>query len=164
MSRAEPSNGGEPEPRTASEWLAAARNAERRGELLTAFDLAERGLAQHPEDVWLKHRAVLALARAGATEEARRRFDEYGLAEIETEDIAALRARIVKDTALAADGDERRRNAARSAALYGEIFARTEGYYPAINAATLSMIGGDPERARVLAGRARELVRPSESD
>jgi hypothetical protein len=164
MSRAEPSNGGEPEPRTASEWLAAARNAERRGELLTAFDLAERGLAQHPEDVWLKHRAVLALARAGATEEARRRFDEYGLAEIETEDIAALRARIVKDTALAADGDERRRNAARSAALYGEIFARTEGYYPAINAATLSMIGGDPERARELAGRVLELVRRSESD
>ncbi len=164
MPRAERSDEGEPEPRTAAEWLAAVTDAERRAELLTAFDLAERGLAQHPEDVWLKHRAVLALARAGSTEEARRRFDDYALDEIKAEDISALRARIVKDSALAAEGDERRENAARSAALYGEIFARTGGYYPAINAATLSMIAGEAERARKLARRVLELVRRSESD
>jgi hypothetical protein len=72
----EPSRGGEPELRTAAEWLGAVRNAEHRGELLTAFDLAERGLARHPDDISLKHRAVLALARAGSTEEASRRFDD----------------------------------------------------------------------------------------
>jgi class 3 adenylate cyclase len=152
------------EAQTAAEWLAAVKDAERRGELLAAFDLAERGLARHPDDVWLKHRAVLALARAGSTEEARRRFDEYGLAEVDAEDIAALRARIVKDAALAADGDERRREARRSAELYGEIFARTGGYYPAVNAATLSMIAGDAERARALARQALELVGRGEGD
>src|SRR6516164_4511052 len=58
-------------------WLDAVRREERRGELLAAFDLAERGLSEHPDDTALKHRAVLALARAGATEEAARRFAEY---------------------------------------------------------------------------------------
>src|ERR1700685_687922 len=95
----------EPERRSASQWLDAVKLEERRGELLTAFDLAERGLAEHPDDLWLKHRAVLALARAGATEEAARRFEDYGLAGAQDEDIAALHARIFKDLALAAEGD-----------------------------------------------------------
>jgi len=53
--------------RSAAEWAEAVRDAERRGELLTAFDLAERALEEYPDDLWLKHRAVLALARAGST-------------------------------------------------------------------------------------------------
>ena len=127
------------------------RREERRGELLTAFDLAERGLHEHPDDLPLKHRAVLALARTGATEEAARRFDEYGLEQSLDEDIAALRARIAKDTALARAGDERVRLARRAAELYGAIFERTGGYYPAINAATLWLVAGEPARARSLA-------------
>jgi hypothetical protein len=50
--------------------LGAVKDAERRGELLTAVDMAEQGLADHPDELWLKHHEVLALARAGATEEA----------------------------------------------------------------------------------------------
>ena len=63
--------------RPATDWLEAVKSAERRGELLTAVDLAEQGLAEHPDDLWLKHRAVLALARAGATGEAAQRFERY---------------------------------------------------------------------------------------
>jgi Adenylate and Guanylate cyclase catalytic domain/MAP3K TRAFs-binding domain len=132
-------------------WLNAVRREERRGELLTAFDLAERGLAQHPGDVALKHRAVLALARTGATEEAARRFDRYGLSASSDEDVSALQARIAKDAALACETSERRRRARSAAELYGAIFARTGGYYPAINAATLWLIAGDLGRARQLA-------------
>lgn len=164
MSRAESLHPGEPESRTAAVWLEEVLEAERRGELLAAFDLAERGLAWHPDDLRLKHRAVLALARAGSTEEAMRRFDEYGLGEIDAEDVAALHARIVKDGALATDGDERRREAARSAALYDSIYARTGGYYPAINAATLRMIAGDSAGARTLARQVLELVGDGGSD
>ena len=40
----------------------AVLEAERRGELLLAFDLADRALAEQPDDLWMKHRAVLALA------------------------------------------------------------------------------------------------------
>jgi hypothetical protein len=38
----------------AADWLTAVRDAERRGELLAAFDLADRGLEEHPDDIWLK--------------------------------------------------------------------------------------------------------------
>jgi hypothetical protein len=98
--------------------------------------------------VALKHRAVLALARTGATEEAARRFDRYGLSASSDEDVSALRARIAKDAALACEGGERRRRARSAAELYSVIFDRTGGYYPAINAATLWLIAGDPTHAR----------------
>jgi hypothetical protein len=140
------------------------RHEERRGELLAAFDLAEQGLAEHPDDVSLKHRAVLALARAGATVEAARRFVDYGLDRIEDEDIGALQARIAKDTALSQDGDARVVRAARAAELYAVVFARTGGYYPAINAATLSLIAGDAVQARELAERVLGLVNASGED
>lgn len=142
-------------------WLEGVRREERRGELLAAFDLAERGLAEHPDDVSLKHRAVLALARAGATEEAARRFVEFGLDGMEDEDIGALGARIAKDAALSREGDARVHGAARAAELYIAVFGRTGGYYPAINAATLSLIAGDSVRSRELAERVLRLVRAS---
>ena len=142
------------------------RREERRGELLTAFDLAERGLAEHPDDVGLKHRAVLVLARAGATEEAARHFEVYGLGDSanDDEDVAALRARIAKDGALGSDGPARTREAARAAELYRDIFARTGGYYPLINAATLSLVAGDGALAREWAERTLEVVRHAPDD
>jgi tetratricopeptide repeat protein/adenylate/guanylate cyclase family protein len=142
---------GAPPEQTAAWWLDAVKVEERRGELLSAFDLAERGLAEHPDDLLLKHRAVLALARAGATEEAARRFEQHGLGSVGEEDVAALHARIAKDLALAADGAERRRRAALAAESYAAVFAATGGYYPAINAATLWLVAGDADRARELA-------------
>ncbi len=60
--------------------------------MLRAYDAAARALQEHPGDRWLEHRAVLALARSGATETAVRRYAEYGLADEEDEDIAALGA------------------------------------------------------------------------
>lgn len=132
--------------------------AERRGELLSAFDLAEQGLEEHPGNVPLQHRAVLALARAGATEHAAERFEQYGLAEVATEDVRALEARIAKDAALAAAGDERRRLALRSAALYEAIFADTRGHYPGINAATLRLLGGDPAGSQRVARGVLEIL------
>jgi hypothetical protein len=144
-----------------ADWLTAVRDAERRGELLAAFDLADRGLEEHPDDIWLKWRAVLALARAGATEQAAARFAEYGLesGEAEHEDIAALHARIAKDAAVAErDPRVQRRQALAAADAYEAVFARTGGYYPAINAATLALLGGDHERATALARRVLELL------
>ncbi len=151
------------ETHTPGSWLDAVRSEERRGELLSAFDLAQQGLAEHPDDLWLKHRAVLALARAGATDEAARRFDEYGLAGIPDEDVAALKARIAKDLALRAGGEERRRLAARAAHLYGAVFAETGGYYPAVNAATLWLVAGESARSRELAAAVLELLTGADS-
>jgi class 3 adenylate cyclase len=130
--------------------------AERRGELLMAFDLADRALAECPDDLWCKHRAVLALARAGSTGEAARRFVEYGLDGIEDEDVAALAARIAKDEAIAAGG-----GFLHAASLYEAIFQRSEGYYPGVNAATLCMLAGEEMRAAELARAARAVLRGS---
>lgn len=145
---------------SSTDWREAVLDAERRGELLSAFDLAGRGLSERPDDLWLKHRAVLALARAGSTGEAARRFHDYGLAGIDDEDIAALEARIAKDLALeAADASSLQ----RSARLYEAIFRRTGGYYPAVNAATLSLLAGDTDRAHSLAHEARVAVGADDS-
>jgi class 3 adenylate cyclase/tetratricopeptide (TPR) repeat protein len=144
----------------APDWLEAVKDAERRGELLTAVDLAEQGLAERPDDLWLKHRAVLALARAGATEEAARRFERYGLQATDEEEIAALGARIAKDLALETTPTGRRRaETVRALDLYRAIYARTGGYYAAINAATLSLVAGEPAQARELARTALDVLR-----
>jgi tetratricopeptide (TPR) repeat protein len=152
------------ESRRPADWLEAVRREERRGELLAAFDVAERGLTEHPGDVRLKHRAVLALARAGATEEASRRFALYGLDTERDEDVAALRARIAKDRALASGGEAQRVNAGRAAALYADVFAGTGGYYPAVNAATLWLVAGDARRSRELAARVLRILAGSDEE
>src|SRR5205823_3222276 len=131
---------------------------ERRGELLRAVDLAEQGLAEHPEDLWLKQSAVLALARAGATEEAARRFQRYELEASQEEDVAALRARIAKDLALATTGVRRQSSAKRARDFYQAVYERTGGYYPGINAATLSLVAGERTRAAQQARDVREVV------
>jgi hypothetical protein len=144
--------------REAPEWLELARHEERRGELLAAYDIADRGLAEHPGDVGLAFRAVLALARAGSTGEAARRFDQLGLSAIDSEDVAALSARIEKDRALAATGAARRRLAAAAAASYRRVADTSGSYFPAINAATLTLVAGDVALARALAADALRLV------
>jgi tetratricopeptide (TPR) repeat protein len=147
-----------------AQWLESVRREERRGELLAAYDTARRGLEEHPGDVELAYRAVLALARTGATEEAGRRFDELGLTGVDSEDVAALRARIQKDRALAARGDERRQLAAVAASSYRRIWERSGGYFPAINAATLNLVAGDPDAGCALAAEAMAAVAGSGDD
>ena len=147
--------------RSTAAWLGAVRDAERRGELLEAFDLAGRGLEEHPGDVGLRYRAVLALARSGSTAEAGRRFGELALSSVDSEDVAALGARIQKDVALASSGAERLARARDAAGAYWSIRARTGGYFPAINAATLLLVARDGAGARALARDALDLVASS---
>src|SRR5665213_3521832 len=154
---------GEPS-RTSEAWLEAVGAAERRGELLSAFDLAERGLEEYPPDVALQYHAVLSLARTGSTFQAGRRFIQFNLSSVDTEDVAALAARIKKDEALAATGFERKRLAARAATSYRVIRDRTHGYFPAINAATLALVAGDESGARALARDALDLVAASREE
>jgi hypothetical protein len=144
---------GDAPSRSAEAWLDAVRDAERRGELLSAFDLAERGLEEHPDEVALRYHAVLSLARTGSTFQAARRFIELGLSSVDTEDVAALAARIQKDEALAATGAERQRLASRAATAYRDIRDRTHGYFPAIN---------DEVAARALASDALDRVETSD--
>jgi tetratricopeptide (TPR) repeat protein len=142
----------------------AVSAAERRGEPLLAFDLAERGLEDHPDVLWLRHRAVLALARSGSTDEAARRFRAYGLAAVDDEDVQALRARIAKDIATASEGPERRPAAARAAELYRAIHDRTHGYYPGVNAATMLLVAGRTADAHAMADAVLTRIEHEEAE
>jgi tetratricopeptide (TPR) repeat protein len=141
-----------------AEWREETRVAMSRGELLQAYDLADRALLDYPDDPLLKYRAVLALARAGATQQARARYDKFQLGNVRSEDQAfevdlqSLDARIAKNEALEATGAERVRLMREAAAHYDAIFRRTGDSYPGVNAATLSLLNGEIETARALAG------------
>lgn len=140
-------------------WLERVREQERRSELLAAYDIAVQGLEEHPDDQWLSHRAILNLAKSGATGRADTEFKRLGLQRSTEPDIAALGARIAKDRAVAATGHERGALLQRAAALYNAIYARKQHYYPGINAATLRLLSGDTERARGLALQLLENLR-----
>jgi len=134
-----------------AEWLTQIETADRAGEFLQAYDLAARGLESHSDDVALRYRAVLALARSGATTRAQQLFQRFGLSDVAEEDVSALGARLAKDYARAGEGADRAVRASVAAALYEDTFHRTQGFYPGINAATMWLLAGDAPKAAALA-------------
>ncbi len=141
-----------------------------RGEYLTAYDRATAALDTFPDDLEVNYLAVLALVRSGAHATALAqldaRFTDASLRRTDVpaklrEDIAALRARIAKDRALATPADQRASAAATAAAAYEEVFDRFGRSYSCINAATLWLLAGDAERSRHLADAALTLTRLS---
>lgn len=166
--------------RTARDWLAAARRYEREGELFQAYDIAMQGVARFPDDLRLKHRAVLCLASTNATTQAIQLFEELGLDLADSAiagltpalrmDIPSLQARLRKDAALNTTGEARRAGLREAAALYEDCHQREaaadnpEAYYPEINAATLWLLADDRDAAARLAHDvlARLAARPGE--
>jgi adenylate cyclase len=144
--------------------LADVRVLLARGENLAAFEAtssvsAEPGTATDVERRYLR---ALSLARSGATEHAKREVDEALRLESTTslaarleEDIAALFARIAKDEAAQVGGPER---FAAAAQAYESISDRLGRPYACVNAATLWMIAGNVDHARVLARLSIDMV------
>ena len=118
-----------------------------------------RGLERRPQDPALKHAAVLALARSGATVKARERYialglDKVSVAEVSPPlyiDIAALDARIAKDLVLAASAEYRKEHLTEAAIRYRRVFDETGHYYPGVNAATLLRFAWCAPEANALA-------------
>ena len=127
--------------------LASIRGAMARGEYLLAFDEATAALETSPDSVELRYQAVLALARAGATDQAALLLASSDLEAAATgappalqEDVAALGARLAKDRALAVGGDARRVRAREAAERYEVIYRRLGRSYTCINAATMWLV------------------------
>ncbi|HEX2827662.1 MAG TPA: adenylate/guanylate cyclase domain-containing protein [Burkholderiales bacterium] len=148
----------------AADWLARARQFERRGELLLAYDTALHGLEEHPGDVWLAHRAVLNLAKAGALSRAEAEFQRLNLGESREPDVVALGARIAKDRALAAPANERTALLSHAADLYDAVYRAGGGYYPAVNVATLRLLAGERAAAERVAREVLDLCRDGSPD
>lgn len=154
-----------PEARRPEDWLAEVRQLEREGELFRAYDLARQGLEQFPDDLGLKHRAVLCLASTGAANQAGALFDHFRLDQAVEKslgsglalDIAALRCRLIKDEALAVSGRGRAAALAWAADDYARVYQKAkaggnpEAYYPGVNAATLYLLAGNATAATAIA-------------
>jgi len=138
---------------------AAARLGEidaamRRGDLLVAFDLALQASKEAEDTLRYKHRALLALARAGATDRALKLFADWKLDEAATEDhalavdVPSLHARLLKDLALADPSSRHNERLVEAAEAYAHVFALTRDPYPGVNAAALLFWAGRTEEAR----------------
>lgn len=108
---------------------------------------------------------IVAHARSGALERAWAMFRAGGY-ECAKGDGAVLgvRARLIKDSALAASGKRRRRLYLESAKAYAKAAKINDALYPLINAATLSLLGGDRDKARKLARLVLERSRRGDAE
>lgn len=93
---------------------------------------------------------IVALARAGAIDEALRRFEAM---DADPHDPATLivQGRLLKDRAARVAAEERRRLYGEAAAAYARSAQLRPATYPLINAATLTALAGDAHRAHMLA-------------
>jgi adenylate cyclase len=140
--------------------FARARGMLSKGDFLNAIDVL-RAIPEpqsEQERIECDYLIVLALARAGATRQALQVFDASLTNCSETtphdraRDIAALRARCLKD--LAFESTQHRKERLDAAAqAYEAAYARFGGYYPLINAATLRLLAGESDEARKAADR-----------
>ena len=97
--------------------------------------------------------AIIALARSGALDRARRLFDEAGLASVTDEPATlSVRGRLLKDEARRAPATERGRLWREAGDAYARAAELSGATYHLINAATLALMAGDrpmaEERAR----------------
>ncbi|MEM6475430.1 MAG: tetratricopeptide repeat-containing protein [Pseudomonadota bacterium] len=105
------------------------------------------------------HNQILTLARAGNPVRAWALFCDGGLDKLAT-DIKALtlKGRLLKDLAGRADRGERVRLLTEAAEAYFAAHALKTDTYPLINAATLALLAGDPQRAATLAREVLDLI------
>jgi len=102
---------------------------------------------------------IIALARAGALDHAWYQYSAAGYG-TRHDDPASLtvKGRLLKDRALRASGEERRKFYLESAEAYRRAAALQPGTYPLINAATLSLLSGDVDQAREIAREVLERI------
>lgn len=102
---------------------------------------------------------ILRLARSGSPGRAWALMERHGLIDRDGDERAlTLQARLVKDRAKREVGAERLRLFAQSAELYAKAGAITQGSYPMINAAALSLLAGRKGRSETLAGQVLEAL------
>lgn len=131
---------------------ALAKAALARGDLIAAYDIAVRAIADGNASSAIRHQQVLALARMGDTERAMELYSSYDLGRSPHPHERAVGARLLKDRALALTGSEDREAALIAAyEAYLGVYRESGDAFPGINAATLALLAGDEAAARDLA-------------
>lgn len=145
------------------ELIETVREEIRRGDVLAAWDTASERIDAGEPSVELLYWGVLALARAGATEQALAHYAPLAAA-LEGQvprklriRIGSLFARLQKDRALNGPTDERRERLAEAARAYEDVFTFDPDPFPGVNASTLWLLAGERDRARGIASHVRRL-------
>jgi len=134
----------------------AGRRVLKLGEPLMAYDILSEGLKNKSEDVELRQLLALALARSGATQRANSILTQLRGDGHRDEETLGILARTHKDLwAHAKTKTERARQLKLAHKFYHEAYQLNRGYYSGINAATLAMLLGQTDEARVLAKKVR---------
>jgi class 3 adenylate cyclase/tetratricopeptide (TPR) repeat protein len=156
---------------TPDEWCRTAETLLMRGAALMAYDAAADGLRAFPDHVRLKQLLALALARAGASEQASAILEQLRDAGHTDEETLGMLARTHKDLwASAVRPAEKREHLERAYRVYLEAYARSGGYWSGVNVATTALLLGAGDEAAAAARRVcdvcAELLRadPSRSD
>jgi hypothetical protein len=96
--------------------------------------------------------SIIAYARSGALDHATRLFNDAGFDRVSDDPaVLSVHGRLLKDRAAAAPKKDRKRIYREAAHAYERAGRINGANYPLINAATLSLLGGRPSRARELA-------------
>lgn len=138
--------------------------AQKKGNYLKEYDLAQAALELSPDDEFFQYSSVLALSRCNAKQRALDLFYFYKLNSSHSEYVRALEPRILKDLAFQSmdfdlpffGQDMSRCNTA--AITYHREYDKTGGHYSAINAATLYMLSGNRKQSIRLARKAIEIA------
>jgi class 3 adenylate cyclase len=136
--------------------LQEVKNLIGRGEFFKAYDAAMRSLNSDPDNTTLQHRALLALANAGAYRLALSQFESMGLHGSRELDVQCLLARLHKDMGFAQTGRAAQASFSTAFQLYEQAWHTHRlsplAYYPAINAAACAVFSGAPDQAIHWAG------------
>lgn len=132
----------------------------RLGEPLVAYDVLSEGLTNaqgiDEDRVRMRQLQALSLARSGAAQQANQMLRQLRAEQHLDEETLGMLARTHKDMASqAADPRERNRQLNLAFEAYSEGYKLTGGYWTGINAATLSLVLGEKDRAIALATQVR---------
>ncbi|WP_170979337.1 tetratricopeptide repeat-containing protein [Roseomonas sp. HF4] len=142
-----------------SDPLSEVLALEAEGLLFSAHDRAMVALAERPDDVALRYRATLTIARTGATVMALDLFHRLRLEAVADPEVAALGARLLKDRAFEQPVAVRGPLLREAARRYDLLWRRGGAGWHGVNAAALRLLAGEREAAAAIAGRVLETHR-----
>lgn len=140
------------QPGTPDVYLAVGDSILQLGEPLIAYDILAEGLKHWPQDVKLRQRLALALARSSATQSAYGLLNQLVQEGYQDNETLGLLARVHKDLWMQANHPQAAQYHLQQAVQrYREAYQLHDSVWTGINAATLSLLSGDRETAQALA-------------
>jgi class 3 adenylate cyclase/tetratricopeptide (TPR) repeat protein len=127
------------------------------GQPLLAYDVLTEGLKGDPSNVEMRQQLALSLARSGATQRGNAILTQLRDEGHRDEETLGILARTHKDLWTHATTRRDQNQQLRLAhKFYYEAYKLSRGYYSGINAATLGLLLGRNEQARIVASEVRD--------